>query len=361
MSSATRSPRLSPSPRRALPNRVMRACNCRYDQRRHRRRWRCDRRGGARARARWRRYACIVTSPCRTTRPVTPRRSIRAWPSDACGNGRTRPMNGLTALVARRCSAVCTSAKVALPEPAMRMRRMMTSPGSISTGRAPILPSTTTVALCAAERRLSPNVPVTTFSSTTSAPCLPVRRHTSRLNFRSGLTMTSSAPACRTSAALSLRAGDGDHPRLHALGDLDLMQAQSAAGAGDQHDLSRLDRARRRAPRARWCRPGRPRARPPSCRRRPGWESRCARARGEFGIAAAALLAQHAAVAAKIVAAAQAIAAAAAEQPLIEHHALADARRRHLAPAATISPAISWPRMRPGCPGILPARESTSW
>ena len=58
---------------------------------------------------------------------------------------------------------------VALPDPAMRMRRMMTRPGSSSTGRAPILPSTTTVACCAHERRLSPNVPVTTFSSTTSA------------------------------------------------------------------------------------------------------------------------------------------------------------------------------------------------
>src|SRR5258708_7383208 len=45
-------------------------------------------------------------------------------------------MNGFTAPVARRCSAMCTSLKVALPEPAMRMRRTMTRPGSSSTARA---------------------------------------------------------------------------------------------------------------------------------------------------------------------------------------------------------------------------------
>src|SRR5205807_10438852 len=103
--------------------------------------------------------------PLSTTRPLTARSSIRAWPSAACGKGRMRPMRGLTAPVARRCKAVRTSAKVAFPEPAMRMRRMMTRPGSSSTGLAPRFPSTTTVALGADERRLSWKVPVTTFSS----------------------------------------------------------------------------------------------------------------------------------------------------------------------------------------------------
>src|SRR6476659_9785446 len=75
--------------------------------------------------------------------------------------------------------------------------------GSSSTGRAPILPSTTTVACCAHDRKLSRKVPVTTFSSTTSAPCLAVTPHTSALNFNSGLMMTSSAPAARTISALA--------------------------------------------------------------------------------------------------------------------------------------------------------------
>ena len=55
-------------------------------------------------------------------------------------------MNGLTAPVGEEMQAPRTSLKVALPDPAMRMRRMMTRPGSSSTGCAPILPSTTTVA-----------------------------------------------------------------------------------------------------------------------------------------------------------------------------------------------------------------------
>src|SRR5581483_6321125 len=45
---------------------------------------------------------------------------------------------------------------------------------------------------------------------------------------------------------------------------------------------------------------------------------------GELGVAAGALLPEHAAVAAEVLPAAQAIAAGAAEQPLVDHHALAD-------------------------------------
>ena len=80
---------------------------------------------------------------------------------------------------------------------------------------------------------------------------------------------------------------------------------------------------------------------------------------GEFGVAAAAALAQHAAVAAEVLPAAEAIAAVAADT-------VADrsppARRRDpgatFAPTSTISPAISWPRTRPGCPRNLAARAT---
>ena len=254
-----------------------------------------------------------------------------------------------------------TSLKVALPEPAIRMRRMMTSPGSISTGRAPILPSTTTVAFCAAERRLSPNVPVTTFSRITSAPCLPVSRHTSALNFRSGRTTISSAPARADDLRLVVGAGHRDDARLHALRHLDLMQAQPAARAGDQHGVARLGLrdAERRA------HAGADRA-DRECRRGQVETIRHAdrvarRHAGELGVAAAAVLAEHAAVAAHVLPAGKAKAAGAAEQPLIEHDALADAARRRRSRRSRRSRPRSHGReCGPACRGILPARDSTS-
>ena len=140
--------------------------------------------------------------------------------------------------------------------------------------------------------------------------------------------MISSAPASPDDLGLVVGTGDGDHARLHALGDLDLVQAEPAARAGDQHGLARLGLrdAERRA------HAGADRA----DRERRGGQveavrhaDRVARRHaGEFGVAAAAVLAEHAAVAAEVLPAAEAIAAVAAEQPLIEHHALADALGR---------------------------------
>ena len=130
------------------------------------------------------------------------------------------------------------------------------------------------------ERRLSPNVPVTTFSSITSTPCLPVSRQTSPLNFRSGLTMISSAPACADRHRPCRRElVTAMHARLHALGDLDLMQAEPAARAGDQHGLARpgLRDAERRAHAGADRTDRERRRRQVDARPAPGW--RCAPAR----------------------------------------------------------------------------------
>ena len=191
-------------------------------------------------------------------------------------------------------------------------------------------PSTTTTAFCATERRLSPNVSETTFSSTTSTPCLPVRRQTSPENFRSGLTMTSSAPAWLTISAFSSELVTAIDVRVHALHHLDLVQPEPAAGAGDQHRLPRLDlRDAERRAHAGADRTDRERRRlhVEAVRHADG----VARGRaGEFGVAAATAFAQHAAVAAEVLPPAEAIAALPAIEPLVDHHALADALGRHV-------------------------------
>ena len=139
--------------------------------------------------------------------------------------------------------------------------------------------------------------------------------------------MTSSAPAARSGLRLLLRAGDRKDARLHALCDLNLMQAQPAPGARHEHGLpgrsacnakrrahagaDRTDRKRRR---------GHVEA--------IGYGDGIARRdAGELGVAAGAFLAEHATCPAEIMPAAQAMAAAAAEQALIDHHPLADALR----------------------------------
>src|SRR5205085_5331662 len=98
---------------------------------------------------------------------------------------------------------------------------------------------------------------------------------------------------------------------------------------GDQHRLTGLDlRDAERRPHAGADRADRK-------RRRLHVEAirhadRVARRRaGEFRVAAAAALAQHAAVAAEVLPSAEAIATLTAIEPLIDHHALADARSRN--------------------------------
>ncbi len=148
---------------------------------------------------------------------------------------------------------------------------------------------------------------------------------------------------------LVLRTGDRDHVRAHALHDLDLVQAESAARAGDQHDLARLDlRDAERRAHAGADRTDRERRR---CHvETVRHADRIARRRaGELGIAAAAALAQHAAVAAEVLAAARGNSGrrrnrAADRSPRARRRAPAARWRR----SSTISPAISWPRMRPG-------------
>src|SRR5262249_19536433 len=112
--------------------------------------------------------------------------------------------------------------------------------------------------------------------------------------------------------------------------DLDLMQAEAAAGTGDQHGLPRLKRGYAQ---------GRTDAGADRTDRKRGRRHvetvgnadgvACGHA-SEFGVASPTLLAQHAAVAAEVLAAGKAIAAAAAEQALIDHHPLADARGHHI-------------------------------
>ena len=118
------------------------------------------------------------------------------------------------------------------------------------------------------------------------------------------------------------------HARLHALGNLDLVQAQSAARAGDQHGLSRPEagNAQRRAHAgADGADRQRGRRHVESIGNADGVARRHA---GEFGVPASALLAQHAAVAAEVLTAAQTMAADAAEQALIDHDAFAHALAR---------------------------------
>src|SRR5215813_10791531 len=129
---------------------------------------------------------------------------------------------------------------------------------------------------------------------------------------------------------LVFRAGDRNRVGVHALDHLNLMQAQTATGASNQHRLTRLDlrHAERRA------HAGADRA----DRERRGRHIEAIRytngiARGhacEFGIPATPAFAHHTAVAAKVLSAAQAVAALAAIEALIDDHALAFAVGRHV-------------------------------
>src|SRR6266545_3642218 len=125
-------------------------------------------------------------------------------------------------------------------------------------------------------------------------------------------------------------AGDRNRVCVHALDHLNLMQAQTAASASNEHRLTRLDL--RHAERGAYA--GADRA---DRERRSGhieavrYTDGIARGHaGELGITTAAALAQHAAVAAKVLPAAQAIAAQAAIEPLIDDHALTYAVGRHI-------------------------------
>ena len=115
---------------------------------------------------------------------------------------------------------------------------------------------------------------------------------------------------------------------MHALCNLDLVQSQSAARAGDQHGLSRPEagNAQRRAHAgADGTDRESGRCRLESIGNADGIARRHA---GEFGIPASALLAQHAAVATEILTAAQTVTTDAAEQALIDHDAFAYALAR---------------------------------
>src|SRR5262245_58809046 len=127
-----------------------------------------------------------------------------------------------------------------------------------------------------------------------------------------------------------LGAGDRNRVRIHALDHLDLMQAQTAASASNEHRLTRLDlrHAERRA------HAGADRAdRERRSRHIDAVRDADGIARGharELGVTAATAFAQHATVSAKILPAAQAIMALAAIEPLIDDHALALAVGRQI-------------------------------
>src|SRR5262245_9996689 len=125
-------------------------------------------------------------------------------------------------------------------------------------------------------------------------------------------------------------AGDRNRVCVHALDHLNLMQAQTAAGAGNQHRLARLDlrHAERRAHAGADRTDRERRSGHVEAVRHPDGIARGHA--GELGVTAAPAAAQDAAAAAKILPAAQAMPALAAIESLIDDHALAFALGRHI-------------------------------